>query len=159
MALKLRSPMPSLSGATDWIGAPIDTASLRGHVTLVHFWAVSCGICKPHLPTINEWREKFEPQGVRFVSVHMPRQEADTDVAQVRQAVADYGIVQPTAVDNTHAITDGFENEFVPAYYVFDEEGQLRLFMSGEKVLPTVLQTIERLLGRQLAAKAGAQGG
>jgi len=153
MALKLRSPMPDLSGATDWIsGEPIDAASLKGHVTLVHFWAVSCGICKPHLPTIAEWKEKYEPRGVRFVSIHMPRQEADTDVAGVRDAVAQYKIEHTTAVDNTHAITDAFGNEFVPAYYVFDEEGQLRLYMSGEKVLPNVLQTIDRLLERQQQA-------
>lgn len=150
MALKLRSPIPDLSGATDWIsGDPIDPASLKGHVTLVHFWAVSCGICKPHLPTISEWRQKYEAQGVRFVSIHMPRQEADTNVADVRSAVGQYGIEHTTAVDNTHAITDAFENEFVPAYYVFDGEGQLRLYMSGEKVLPTVQQTIERLVERQ----------
>ncbi len=155
MALKLRSPMPDLSGATDWInGEPVDPASLKGHVTLVHFWAVSCGICKPHLPTVNQWQKDLAAKGVRFVSIHMPRQEADTDVAGVRSAVDEYSIEHVTAVDNTHAITDAFENEFVPAYYVFDEEGQLRLYMSGEKVLPNVLQTIERLVARQQEAQA-----
>ena len=151
MALKLRTPMPELTGATEWLhGDPITPASLKGHVTVVHFWAVSCGVCKPHLPTLNEWRRQYEPQGVRFVSIHMPRQEADTNVDDVKKAVAEYGIEQPTAVDNMHGVTDAFQNEFVPAYYVFDEQGQLRLYMSGEKVLPNVQQTIERLL----AAKA-----
>lgn len=155
MALKLRSTMPALSGATDWIsGKPVDPEALKGHITLVHFWAVSCGICKPHLPTINEWKKKYEPQGVRFVSIHMPRQESDTAVDDVRKAVSEYGIEHVTAVDNTHAITDAFENEYVPAYYVFDAEGQLRLYMSGEKVLPTVMQTIDRLLERQQAPAA-----
>lgn len=155
MAIKLRTPMPSLSGATDWIrGGPIDPSQLAGHVTLVHFWAVSCGICKPHLPTINEWRKEYEPKGVRFVSIHMPRQEADTNLDDVRAAVEQYGVEQVTAVDNTHAITDAFENEFVPAYFVFDQQGQLRLYMSGEKVLPTVQQTIDRLLANPPTAEA-----
>ncbi|AKU91407.1 TlpA family protein disulfide reductase [Vulgatibacter incomptus] len=150
MAMKLRSPMPDLSGATDWIhGGPIDPAQLKGHVTLVHFWAVSCGICKPHLPTLNEWKQAYEDKGVRFVSIHMPRQEADTNVADVRAAVDQYAIAHTTAVDNTHAITDAFENEYVPAYYVFDKEGQLRLYMSGEKVLPMVQQTLDRLLAAE----------
>lgn len=155
MALKLRTPMPDLSGATQWLhGGPVRPEDLRGHVTLVHFWAVSCGVCKPHLPTLVEWRERYEPQGVRFVSVHMPRQEADTDVEGVKAAVDRYGIEQPTAVDNVHGITDAFGNEYVPAYYVFDRQGQLRLYMSGEKVLPQVQQTIERLLAE--GATAGA---
>lgn len=149
MALKLRTPMPDLSGATEWIGSePLSPASFAGKVTLVHFWAVSCGICKPHLPIVNEWRKKYEGK-VAFLSVHMPRQEADTDVEKVKQAIAEYRIEHPTAVDNMHGITDAFQNEYVPAYYVFDGAGLLRLYMSGEKVLPSVQQAIERLLGEQ----------
>lgn len=147
MALKLRTPMPDLSGATEWLGGdPIDPSDLEGQITLVHFWAVSCGICKPHLPEIVDWKERYEPRGVRFVSVHMPRQESDTDVEAVRKLVEEYGIQHPTAVDNTHAVAEAFENEYVPAYYVFDQEGKMRLYMSGEKVLPNVRQAIDRLL-------------
>lgn len=148
MALRLRTPMPDLSGATDWIGGdPIQTSDLEGKVTLIHFWAVSCGVCTPHLPEIKAWKESYGDR-VRFVSVHMPRQEADTDVAQVREVVEKVGLEHPTAVDNTHALADAFENEFVPGYYVFDEKGQLRLYMSGEKVLPNIRATIDRLLER-----------
>lgn len=153
MALKLRTPMPDLAGATDWLqGGPVTAADLQGHVTLVHFWAVSCGICKPHLPTINEWRGPYEEKGVRFLSVHMPRQESDTNLDDVKKAIAEYQIQHTTAVDNMHGITDAFQNEFVPAYFVFDEKGELRLYMSGEKVLPTVQQTLDRLLKAQAEA-------
>jgi thiol-disulfide isomerase/thioredoxin len=155
MSLRLRAPMPSLAGATEWIdGAPIDAAALRGQVTLVHFWAVSCGICKPHLPLLAAWRAKYEPQGVRFVSVHMPRQEADTDVAQVKAVAAANGIVGPTAIDNQHGIAEAFENEYVPAYYVFDRDGTLKLYMSGEKVLPMVQASIDRVLATAAAPTA-----
>jgi thiol-disulfide isomerase/thioredoxin len=155
MALKLRTPMPDLSGATEWIsGGPVRPEDLQGHVTLVHFWAVSCNICKPHLPTIVEWKKKYEPLGVRFVSIHMPRQEEDTDVDQVRKLVSQFGLEQPTAVDNMHGVTDAFGNEYVPAYYVFDRQGQLRLYMSGEKVLPQVEHTIERLVAEAASAEA-----
>lgn len=147
MALRLRTPMPDLSGATEWIGGdPITSKELEGKVTLVHFWAVSCGVCKPHLPEIVDWQERYTPRGVNFVSVHMPRQESDTNVDEVRRLVEEYGLKHTTAVDNTHAITDAFQNEYVPAYYVFDQKGELRLYMSGEKVLPGVRQAIDRLL-------------
>lgn len=153
MSLRLRAPMPSLSGATEWLeGGPLDAAALKGHVTLVHFWAVSCGICKPHLPQLAAWREKYEPLGVKFVSVHMPRQESDTDVAAVKALATAHGISHPTAVDNLHGVAEAFENEYVPAYYVFDREGSLRLYMSGEKVLPMVQQSLERLLGQSAVA-------
>jgi len=153
MALKLRTPMPDLSGATEWLGGePVTPASLAGHVTLVHFWAISCGVCKPHLPVLLEWKKKYADRGVRFVSVHMPRREEDTNVEEVKKAIEQYGIDHPTAVDNMHALAEAFQNEYVPGYYVFDEQGQLRLYMSGEKVLPNVQQTIERLLAAQQPA-------
>jgi len=155
MALRLRTPMPSLAGATEWIGGgPVDAADLQGHVTLVHFWAVSCAYCKPHLPIIAQWKESYEKRGVRFVSVHMPRREEDTDVSLVRKVVEESGLQHPTAVDNMHAIAEAFENEFVPSYYVFDDKGQLRLYMSGEKVLPNVQATLDRLVEAQAAAEA-----
>lgn len=139
--------MPDLSGATDWLGGdPIRPEDLEGQITLVHFWAVSCGVCKPHLPQIAEWKDAYEKRGVRFISIHMPRRQEDTDVDSVKEVVGNVGLEHPTAVDNTHAITDAFENEFVPAYYVFDEKGQLRLYMSGEKVLPNVQATLDRLI-------------
>ncbi len=151
--MKLRTPMPDLSGATDWLhGAAVTPAELLGHVTLVHFWAVSCGICKPHLPTIVEWTREYAPKGVRFVSIHMPRQESDTDVPAVEKTVGEYAIPHATAVDNTHAITDAFQNEYVPAYYVFDEAGALRLSISGEKVLPQVKAMLDRLLAKTTEA-------
>ena len=149
MALRLRAPMPSLAGATEWLdGGTLDPKALEGHVTLVHFWAVSCGICKPHLPELAAWRKKYEPRGVKFVSVHMPRQESDTDVSEVKRVAAANGLAHPTAVDNLHGIAEAFENEYVPAYYLFDQGGTLRLYMSGEKVLPMVQQQLDRLLGQ-----------
>ncbi len=155
MSLRLRAPMPALSGATEWLnGDSFDPRALEGHVTLVHFWAVSCGICKPHLPQLSEWRAKYEPRGVKFVSVHMPRQESDTDVEQVKALAAAHGITHPTAIDNLHGVAEAFENEYVPAYYVFDKAGTLRLYMSGEKVLPMVQQQLDRLLGQAPAPAA-----
>lgn len=148
MSLRLRAPMPALSDATEWLnGGPLDAVGSKGHVTLVHFWSVSCGVCKPHLPLLAAWRDKYEPLGVRLISVHMPRQESDTDVAAVRSLVDANRIVYPTAIDNLHGIAEAFENEYVPSYYVFDKDGTLRLFVSGEKVLPMVQQSLDRLVG------------
>ena len=44
---------------------------------------------------------------------------------------AEHDITQPIFVDSDHALTDAFENEYVPAYYVFDKTGQLRHFQAG----------------------------
>ncbi|HYN84909.1 MAG TPA: redoxin domain-containing protein [Pyrinomonadaceae bacterium] len=150
MPMRIGTEMPSFEGATEWFNATAARAAeeVRGHATLVHFWSVSCGICKEQMPRVAELRDARAADGLRVVAVHMPRQEADTDVEQVRDCVAACDITEPCAVDNRHALRDAFQNEkgYVPAYYVFDAEGKLRCFAAGENGLRVVTPTIERLL-------------
>jgi thiol-disulfide isomerase/thioredoxin len=149
MPLRMDSPMPSLEGGTDWFNSePITTESLKGSVVLVHFWAISCGICKESLPDITGWIEKFGPRGLKVIAVHMPRQESDTNVEEVKKAIDYYEVKQPCVIDNWHTITDAFENKFVPAYYIFDTELKLRHFQAGEKAAKMVEPVIERVLSQ-----------
>jgi thiol-disulfide isomerase/thioredoxin len=147
MPLRMDSPMPSLEGGTNWFNSePINTDDLKGHVVVVHFWAISCGICKESLPDITRWIEQYGPQGLKVIAVHMPRQESDTNVDEVKQAVDYYEVKQPCVVDNWHTITDAFENKYVPAFYVFDRDLKLRHFQAGEKAIKMVEPVIERVM-------------
>ncbi|MCI3919127.1 redoxin domain-containing protein [Paenibacillus sp. TRM 82003] len=146
--MRLRAPLPELSGATEWANGEATAAALAGKPVLVHFWAVSCYLCKEGLPLVNEWRSKYgERYGLQVVGVHMPRSEADTDLAAAKRIVAEYGLTHPVALDNAHVVTDAFRNEFVPAYYLFDELGQLRHFQAGERGLGMMEQRIHKILG------------
>jgi thiol-disulfide isomerase/thioredoxin len=150
MPMRIGTVLPSLEGATEWFnatGAHAEAES-KGHPTLVHFWAVSCGICKENMPKVAEWREKFKDSGLRVVAVHMPRYEADTDVEAVREAIAKYDITEPCAVDNQHMLREAFQNDqgYVPAYYLFDESGKLKSFAAGERGLDMLKSAVERLL-------------
>jgi thiol-disulfide isomerase/thioredoxin len=150
MPMRIGTEMPSLDGATEWFNATGASAEVQteGRPTLVHFWSVSCGICKENMPRVAEWRESRRAEGLRVVAVHMPRYPADTDVEAVREAVATYDITEPCAVDNEHKLRDAFKNDqgFVPAYYLFDAEGKLRCFAAGERGLAMVGPALERVL-------------
>jgi thiol-disulfide isomerase/thioredoxin len=147
MPLRMDSPMPSIDGGTDWFNSkPLTNEDLKDHPTLIHFWAVSCHSCKDSLPDVIGWIDKFSPQGLKLVSVHMPRQESDTNVEAVKEAIDEYGIKQPCVVDNWHTIADAFQNKFVPAFYLFDKEGKLRHFQAGEKAAKMVEPVIQRVL-------------
>lgn len=130
MALKLRSQMPELEGATAWLNGEVQKSDLQDKPTLIHFWSISCGLCKEAMPNVNEFRDKYKDQ-LHVIAVHMPRSEKDLDLEQIKQVAEEHGITQPIFVDSQHKLTDAFENEYVPAYYVFDEEGQLRHFQAG----------------------------
>ncbi|HEU4595011.1 MAG TPA: redoxin domain-containing protein [Pyrinomonadaceae bacterium] len=162
MPMRIGTELPSLEGATEWFNATGARAAeeAKGHATLVHFWSVSCGLCKENMPRVTEWREQRAAEGLRVIAVHMPRYEADSDVEAVREAVAKYDIKEPCAVDNEHRLRDAFQNEqgYVPAYYLFDAEGKLRGFAAGEYGLKVIGPALDRVLAASKAKEAAPQG-
>ncbi|HWN09015.1 MAG TPA: redoxin domain-containing protein [Pyrinomonadaceae bacterium] len=157
MGMRIGTPMPSLEGATEWFGGTQAHAESEaaGRPTLVHFWSMSCGICKDNMPRITEWRESLKEQGLRVIAVHMPRYEADTDVEGVRMLIANLDMTEPCAIDNEHKIKDAFQNDqgYVPAYYLFDSEGKLRSFAAGERGLDLLKATLDRVMAQGAPAQ------
>ncbi|HEX8070109.1 MAG TPA: redoxin domain-containing protein [Pyrinomonadaceae bacterium] len=152
MPMRIGTQMPSLEGATEWLNATGAHAAheAAGRPVLVHFWSVSCGICKENLPRVREWRDARAAEGLRVIAVHMPRYESDTDTEQVRAAVATNNITEPCAVDNEGYLRYAFQNDqgYVPAYYLFDREGKLRAYAAGERGLNMIAPALERVLAQ-----------
>ena len=150
MPMKIGTQLPKLDGATAWHNGTAEEAfeGAKGYPTLVHFWSVSCGTCKQNLPRVADLRDLRREDGLRVIAVHMPRYEADTELEAVRAAIELYGITEPCAIDNSHALRDAFVNEngYVPAYYLFDAEGKLRSFAVGERGPNMIIPALERLL-------------
>src|SRR5687768_9837449 len=57
MGMRIGTEMPSLDGATEWFNGTQAhaEAEVKGQPTLVHFWSVSCGMCKDNMPRISQW--------------------------------------------------------------------------------------------------------
>ncbi|KZE64969.1 thiol-disulfide oxidoreductase [Fictibacillus phosphorivorans] len=147
--MRLRSDMPELSGATEWINGEVSKSDLIGDKpTLIHFWSVSCGLCKEAMPNINQFRDDYKDE-LNVIAVHMPRSEKDLDLNQIKEVAAEHDIKQPIFVDNDHALTDAFENEYVPAYYVFDAEGKLRHYQAGGDGMKMLTKRVNRVLGKE----------
>lgn len=163
MPMRIGTEMPKLDGATEWFGGTQAhaEAEAQGRPLLVHFWSVSCGICKENMPRVNEWREGKRDAGLRVIAVHMPRYAADTDVEAVREAIARHNITEPCAVDNQHKLRDAFQNEhgYVPAYYLFDAQGKLKSFAAGERGLQMLSSALDRMLAAEAPQEVSAQGG
>jgi thiol-disulfide isomerase/thioredoxin len=142
--MRIGDAMPELDGATTWFnGSQEDVQKhIKGKPTLVHFWAVSCGICKDKMPQLQDLIKKYEPAGLQTIAVHMPRYEADTDLDTVNEMMTAINITEPMAVDSLHKLKDAFQNEqgWVPIYYLFDAEGKLKTRAAGEFGV-SVLQT------------------
>lgn len=149
MPMRIGDAMPALDGATAWFNGSQEETSkdILGKPTLVHFWAVSCGICKEKMPQLKDLIAKYSPQGMQTVAVHMPRYEADTDLDKVNETMTSQNITEPTAVDNAHKLKDAFQNEqgWVPVYYLFDSEGKLKTRAAGEFGISVLTTALEKM--------------
>lgn len=146
MPLRSGSPLPELTGATEWINGETNRESLIGSPVLVHFWAVSCPICHDNMPTITEWRDQYAERGLKVVAVHMPRQPEDLDLDAIRKDAAAMNLTEPCAIDNQHTIGERFQNELFPAYYLFDAEGNLKSRAGGYAGLKMIEAPLKRML-------------
>ncbi|OIJ13319.1 thiol-disulfide oxidoreductase [Anaerobacillus alkalilacustris] len=145
--MKLRASMPELNGATQWLNREVTREDLVGEKpTLFHFWSISCKLCKDAMPNVNEFRDKYKDQ-LNVIAVHMPRSEKDLNIEEIIQVAKEHEITQPIYIDNTHKLTDAFENKYVPAYYVFDSEGQLRHYQAGGGGMKMLTKRVNRVLG------------
>ncbi|WP_053366035.1 TlpA family protein disulfide reductase [Bacillus sp. FJAT-27245] len=144
--MKLREPMPELAGATEWLNGEVTRDQLIGEKpTLIHFWSVSCHLCKEAMPQVNQFRDDYKDR-LNVVAVHMPRSEDDLNMEDIKKTAAEHGITQPIFVDSEHKLTDAFGNEYVPAYYVFDKEGKLRHFQAGGSGMKMLEKRVNRVL-------------
>src|SRR6478735_6931356 len=109
--MKLREQMPELTGATSWINDEVTKEDLVGDkATLIHFWSVSCHLCKEAMPEVNDLREENDDQ-LYFVALHMPRSEYDLPMRVIEAMAMAHDIPQPIYVDTEHKLTDPFENK------------------------------------------------
>lgn len=145
MPMRLKTPLPSLDGVTEWIHGEPDLEAAEGKPLLVYFWAVSCHICHDNMPKLQTWREKYVPKGLKMVAIHCPRMKADTDIDKVKAAVEKYGIVEPCGVDNLHKVKKAFDTELWPAYFIFDEEGKLIRRAAGNAGLSMLEPILEKM--------------
>ncbi|MGV3615828.1 MAG: TlpA family protein disulfide reductase [Fimbriimonas sp.] len=150
MALRSGTPMPSLNGATGWINGAADLSAAAP--TLVHFWSVSCHLCHENMPAVQDWRAKYSPHGLRVVAVHMPRDAADLDIVAAKEDAAQSGIIEPCALDHSLKIADEFQNTFVPAYYLFDEQGNLKGRAAGAHGVWLLQSALDRLFEKQASS-------
>ncbi|HEY2624190.1 MAG TPA: redoxin family protein, partial [Dyella sp.] len=145
--LPVEGQIPSLAGATQWLNSPPLTApSLRGNVVLVDFWTYSCINCIRSLPYVRAWADKYKDHGLVVIGVHAPEFAFEKEPQNVIKAVKDLGVDYPVALDNDYAIWKGFSNEYWPAHYFIDTQGQIRHHHFGEGEYEQSEDVIRQLL-------------
>ncbi len=91
---------------------------------LVDFWTYSCINCLRSIPYVRAWAEKYRDHGLVVIGVHAPEFAFERNVDNVKKAVATLKIAYPVAIDNDYKIWRAFDNEYWPAHYFIDAQGQ-----------------------------------
>jgi len=140
--------MPALDGAAGWLNSPpLTPAELRGHVTVVNFWTLTCINWLRQEPYVRAWARAYRDDGLVMIGAHTPEFFFERDIDLVRQATSDREIDYPVAVDSHHAIWNAFDNHYWPALYFIDADGVIVGQHFGEGGYDRSEHVIQRLLG------------
>jgi cytochrome c biogenesis protein CcdA/thiol-disulfide isomerase/thioredoxin len=164
-------PLPMLGAAPDFAGTqrwfntaggrPLTLNKLRGHPVLVDFWTYTCINCIRTFPYLKAWDRRYRKAGLVIVGVHTPEFPFERDESNVRDAIAQNELRYPVVQDNDYAVWQAYQNQYWPASYFIDAEGQVRYVHFGEGDYEEKEQVIRELLreaGERPGARAGGRG-
>lgn len=142
------TPAPDFVGITKWLNTdkPLSIHNLKGKVVLVDFWTYTCINCIRTLPYTTSWYEKYKDKGFVVIGVHTPEFEFEHDTNNVLAAIKMYNIHYPVAQDNSYATWNNYNNQYWPAEYLIDANGNIRRVHFGEGEYDKTEQAIQQLL-------------
>ncbi len=124
---------PELQGITHWLNSdPLTLAQLKGKVVLIDFWTYSCINCIRTLPHVTSWYDTYKDQGLVVLGVHSPEFAFEKNTDNVAKAIENFKIHYPVAQDNDFATWSAYNNQYWPAEYLIDAQGNLRATHFGE---------------------------
>ena len=138
----------AFGGATEWLNTdPLGPDDLRGHVVLVNFWTLTCINWLRQEPYVRAWEKAYRDDGLIVIGAHTPEFQFEKDVPRIRQAIDQYAITYPVAVDSDYRVWTAFANHYWPALYFLDREGDVRDEHFGEGRYEQSERSIQKLLG------------
>ena len=144
--MKLGRQMPELIGETVWLNGQYDNADLIGNrPTLIHFWSISCKLCKEVMPRINYLRDNYKGD-LNVIAVHMPRSTEDKDMQHIKKVAAVHDIAHPIFIDDDLILSDSFDVRYVPVCFLFDREGRLRHIQEGAYGMKLLEKRVKRVV-------------
>lgn len=123
-------------------GSTLTSASLRGKVVLVNFWATWCVPCRVEMPLLERMYARHRDRGFVLVGLSVDRGGVDG----VRGFVRERGISYPVAI-----VGSDVERAFggirgYPTSFLIDRDGMVRNEVIGPLAPATLELALQRLL-------------
>jgi cytochrome c biogenesis protein CcdA/thiol-disulfide isomerase/thioredoxin len=135
-ALPALGPAPDFMDTQEWFNTPgrrpLSLSSLREHVVLIDFWTYTCINCIRTLPYLKAWDATYRRDGLEIVGVETPEFAFERDAGNVANAIEQFGLRYPVVQDNNMGTWNAYGNQYWPADYLIDAQGQVRYAAFGE---------------------------
>ena len=135
-ALPKLGAAPPFTNNQQWFNTPGDRPltlqGLHGHVVLVDFWTYTCINCIRTLPFLKGLYAHYHKAGLEIVGVETPEFTFEQEASNVQQAIGSDGLRYPVVQDNRYGTWNAYQNEYWPAEYLIDANGQVRHTQFGE---------------------------
>lgn len=122
------APAPAIQRrveAGDGQGGPLDWAGLRGHVTIVDFWASWCWPCRQSMPYLQALADR-DPATLRVVGV-----SEDETPAPIVEFARRHALRFPLVWDAGEAVAEAYRVTGLPTTVVLDRDGVVREVRAG----------------------------
>ncbi len=157
--LRKLGPAPEFVNTQQWFNTPgqrpLALSSLRGHVVLIDFWTYTCINCIRTLPYLKAWDAAYRHDGLTIVGVETPEFAFEHDAGNVTNAIEQFGLRYPVVQDNNMGTWNAYGNQYWPADYLIDAQGQVRYVAFGEGDYEKTQTAIRALLAEAGAAVGG----
>ncbi len=126
----------------DLDGNPVSFDDYAGQVILYNAWATWCPPCKAEMPVLQAYYEKHRSKGFVIIAI----EDGLQGNVDVKDFVAEYGLTFPVWPDPEYKASRAYGVNGLPASFVIDRQGQVRLTWSGEISMAALEKYVTPLL-------------
>ena len=124
--LKPGTPIPDFKLKTPQGKSQKISKLIKGHYTVIDFWASWCPDCRKDLPNVKRIYEQFAPQGVQFLGISF-----DNEADKWQKAIQDFSIAYPQLSDlkrmRDSEVAKAYGVKWIPSMMLVDKEGKVVL--------------------------------
>lgn len=126
-------------------GTTISSATLKGKITLINFFAIWCGPCQRELAEIQKTLWPKYKNNTCFTMLVIGREHSDAELAEYNKTK---GFTFPLYPDKNRAIYNKFASNLIPRSYLIDKDGKVIYVNTGftPEDLNKLMKQIEKAL-------------